>query len=109
MLQEKSINLCSLIIISSLVKRGSVAILCITNLFAQRALQRILSRQYLFAFQTENIYSLEELNFSTRSDSVDLFMAQLKSEKADLTKETGFSYQNLISIEKLKIDNSSFA
>ena len=41
-----------------------------------------------------NSYSFEALKFSTRSDSAPLFMAQLKSEKADLTKETaGFSYQ----------------
>ena len=52
MLQEKSINLCSLIIISSLVKRGSVAILCISILFALGALQRILSWQCFVAFQT---------------------------------------------------------
>ena len=29
------------------------------------------------------------------SNSVPLFMAQLKSEKADLTEETGFSFQKL--------------
>ena len=52
MLQEKSINLCSLIIISSLVKRGSVAILCISNLFVQGTLERILSRQCFFVFKT---------------------------------------------------------
>ena len=40
-----------------------------------------------------NSYSFEILKFSTISDSIPLFMAQLKSEKADLTKETGFSYQ----------------
>ena len=39
-------------IISSLVKRGSVAILYITNLFSQWALQRTLSWQCFFAFQT---------------------------------------------------------
>ena len=44
----------------------------------------------------ENSYSFEALKFSRRSDSVPLFMAKLKSEKADLTKETaGFSYQKL--------------
>ena len=50
-----------------------------------------------------NSYSFEALKFSTRTDSVPLFMAQLESEKADLSKETaGFSYQNLISIGKLE-------
>ena len=50
-----------------------------------------------------NSYSFEALKFSTRTDSVPLFMVQLKSEKADLSKETaGFSYQNLISIGKLE-------
>ena len=43
---------CSLIIISGIIKPGSVAILCITNLFAQGALQRILCWQCYFAFQT---------------------------------------------------------
>ena len=45
--------MCSLIIISSLIKPGSVAILSLTNLFAQGALQRILYWQcFFFAFQT---------------------------------------------------------
>ena len=52
MLQAKAINLCSLIIISSLITHESAAILCITNLFDQGALQRILSWQCFFAFQT---------------------------------------------------------
>ena len=43
-----------------------------------------------------NSYSFEALKFLTSSDSAPLFMAQLKWEKADLTKETaGFSYQKL--------------
>ena len=52
-----------------------------------------------------NSYSFEAFKFSTRSDSVPLFMAQLKSEKADLTKETlTLVIKNLISIEKLKTE-----
>ena len=43
-----------------------------------------------------NSYSFEALKFSITSNSVPLCMAQLKSEKTDLTKETaGFSYQKL--------------
>ena len=52
-----------------------------------------------------NSYSFEAFKFSTRSDSVPLFMAQLKSEKADLTKETaGFSYQKLNIYRKMKTE-----
>ena len=55
-----------------------------------------------------NSYSFEALKFSTRSDSARFFMAQLKSEKTDLTKETaGFSYQELDIYRKT--ENCSFA
>ena len=50
-----------------------------------------------------NSYSFEALKFSITSNSVPLCMAQLKSEKTDLTKETaGFSYQKFVSTGKLK-------
>ena len=42
-----------------------------------------------------NSFSFEALKCSTRSDSVPQFMAQLISEKADLSKESGFSHQKL--------------
>ena len=43
-----------------------------------------------------NSYSFEALKFSITSNSVLLYMAQLKLEKTDLTKKTaGFSYQKL--------------
>ena len=101
-------------IISILIKPGSVAILCIINLFAQGALQRTLCWQCYFAFQTplafQLILSMRKFQNSfvgkqlTRSNSLPFFMVQLKSEKADSTIEsTGLGYQKL-STKKLKTE-----
>ena len=48
-----------------------------------------------------NSYSFEALKLSTKSNSVPLFIAQLKSEKVDLSKETTrFRYQKLVIYEE---------
>ena len=81
-------------IISSLIKAGSVVNLCITDLFAQGAFHLQLFSCSIF--QLRNSYPFEALKFSTRFASARLFVAWLKSEKADLTIETaGFNYQEL--------------
>ena len=66
--------------------------LCFQNTFG------FLVIEYVKSFKIAllgNSFSFEALMFSTRSHSVPLFMVQLKSENADLTKETGFSYEKL--------------
>ena len=63
---------------------------CFPNTFGSLVIEYVKVLKLL-----HNQYIFEALKFSSRSDSVPQFMAQLKSEKADLTKETGFSYQKL--------------
>ena len=53
-----------LIITSSLLKSGSVAILYITNIFAQWALQKILRWQCFFAFQTNTFCFLVNIEYA---------------------------------------------
>ena len=53
-----------LIIISSLIKSGSVSILYITNIFAQWALQKNIMVAMFFAFQTNTFCFLVNIEYT---------------------------------------------